>query len=232
MLSWAALGKVLSAGWGRSFFPSTQHWWGHTWSTVSSPGLLNTRETWASWRDSNEGPSRWFRVWSIWYTKKGWQGCDCLTWKTEGSVRISSMHINTCKEGAKRMEPDFSVIPSDRTRGNGQWNTGDSVWISGNTLFLSGWLSTGIGCSGKLWIPPPWKYRKASWMWSCTTSSKWPCMNRGAGPDDLQRCLPTSTTLCFCESIKSTLFPVDSSEDISYFHLCDFSVQLLVPCLG
>jgi len=35
-ISWAALGGVLPAGQGRWSFPSTQHWWGHMWSAVSS----------------------------------------------------------------------------------------------------------------------------------------------------------------------------------------------------
>jgi len=65
MVSWAALGKALPAGQGRWYFPSTHHWWGHTWITVSSSGFLHARETWTYWRESNQGPHRWWRDRSI-----------------------------------------------------------------------------------------------------------------------------------------------------------------------
>ena len=61
MISWAALGKVLPAGQGRGSFPSTQHWWGHTCSAVSSSGLPSISEVQSYWRESNKGPRRWRR---------------------------------------------------------------------------------------------------------------------------------------------------------------------------
>lgn len=43
-VSWAALGAALPADQGRGSCPSSQHRWGHVWSTASSAGLLSTRE--------------------------------------------------------------------------------------------------------------------------------------------------------------------------------------------
>lgn len=45
MVPWAILGWVLPAGWGRWPFLATQHWWFHTYTTVSSSGLLSARDT-------------------------------------------------------------------------------------------------------------------------------------------------------------------------------------------
>ena len=45
-------------------------------------------------------------------------------------------------------------------------------------------------------------YPKAIWTWSWATMSKWLCLSRGVGSDDLQRSLPTSTILWCCESKK------------------------------
>jgi len=39
MVSQAAFSKALPAGQGRWSFPSAQHWWGHTWSTVSTSDI-------------------------------------------------------------------------------------------------------------------------------------------------------------------------------------------------
>ena len=53
LVSWVALGKALSTVRRRWSFPSALHWWGHTWSMVSSVGLPSTRETWTDWRESS-----------------------------------------------------------------------------------------------------------------------------------------------------------------------------------
>lgn len=41
----------------------------------------------------------------------------------------------------------------------------------------------------------PWRYSKAVWTQSWATGSRWPCLRRGVGPDDLQRSFPTSNIL-------------------------------------
>lgn len=69
MVLWASLGKMLL--WGRWWFPTAQHCWGHTWSSAYSYGLLSTREIRAYWRESNKGLWRWWRDWSISPVKPG-----------------------------------------------------------------------------------------------------------------------------------------------------------------
>jgi len=68
IVSCFALGKVLPAGWGRLSFPSSQHWWGHSWSALCCAG----RGARTYWRYSYKGPLRWwwfllhqsFRLWA------------------------------------------------------------------------------------------------------------------------------------------------------------------------
>ena len=91
---WAASDKVFLAGQGRWSFPSTQqHWWGHAWSTVSSSGILRTRET-------HRIQWRWWRDWSISPMRTGWESWDCSAQRREGSGGILSMCINTWRESA------------------------------------------------------------------------------------------------------------------------------------
>lgn len=60
--SWAAWGKALPAGWRRSSFPSTLHWW-DIWGDVSSTGLPSTGEIWAYWSKSSRGTGKWLWDW-------------------------------------------------------------------------------------------------------------------------------------------------------------------------
>jgi len=113
---WVALGKVLPEGWGRGSFPSAQHWWGHTWSTLSSSGLPSTREPWTYWRQSSEGQWRWLRDWNISPMKNDWESWDCSAWRREGSGGILAMYTNTWSEAAKKMEPG-----SFQWQDNRQW---------------------------------------------------------------------------------------------------------------
>ena len=78
------------------------------------------------------------------------------------------------------------------------WNTGGSLWTSGNTFSLWGWWSTGTGCPGRLWSLHPWRYSKAIWTWSWAMRSGHPCLSRGFGPGALQRSPPTSAALWAC----------------------------------
>ena len=102
LLAW---GKVLPAGQGRWPLPSAQHWWGHTWSTVSSPGLLSTRETWTCWRESSEGPWRWLSSCSIFDMRRSWERWDCSAFGEEKAEEVLS-HVDKCLvEGVKKMDP-------------------------------------------------------------------------------------------------------------------------------
>jgi len=88
------------------------------------------------------------------------------------------------------------------------WNTGGSLWTSGNTLLLWGWLRIGTGCPRKLWGLHPRTYSEIIWTWSWTACSRWPCLSRDNGPNDLQRSLPTylSVILLFLEVEKNLLY--------------------------
>ena len=144
MVSWAALGGLFPASQGRWSFPSTQLCQVCIWSPVSSSELHCTGEIWTYWRESINGPQRWWgnKAPNIWGS----------AWRRKGSGGILSAYINTWREGTKKMEPgSFQWCPHGRTRGNRHnWNTGGSVWTSGNTVLLWGWLSTRAGCPERL----------------------------------------------------------------------------------
>lgn len=62
------------------------------------------------------------------------------------------------------------------------------------------WSNTGTGCPDKLQRHHPWRYSEPKQAMSWTTCSSWTCLQAvGAGLDDLQRPLPVSTPLWFCD---------------------------------
>lgn len=179
MITWAALEKLLAAGWGRWAFPATQQSWGHTWSkwpVLGSP----VWETRTDSKESNEDTQRWLRNWS---------SCPM-------SLLI---RINTWRECAKWMKP--GSFQCYLVKGPGamvtKWNAEGSVWTSGNTS-LWGWLSPGAGFLGRMRSLHPWQYSKAVWTCSQTNISRWPSSSRGVSPYDL---LPTLHVLWFCDSV-------------------------------
>ena len=95
----------------------------------------------------------------------------------------------------------FTVVPSDRTRGNGtNWGITSSSWTWGRTS-LWGWRSTGTGCPGRLWSLLLCRCSRPAWTMSCAACCRWPCFGRGVGLDDPQRSLPIPTILWFCDSV-------------------------------
>lgn len=48
--------------------------------------------------------------------------------------------------------------------------------------FFTVWV-TGTTCLVRLWSP--WRYSEAIWTWSWATGSRWPCLSKGSGQDDL-----------------------------------------------
>ena len=74
---WPLAKEAWSAGWGKWFCPSTLHWWGLTWSTVSRCGVLSTGEMWTCWSASRGEPQRWSQGWNTSHgitESQGWKG--------------------------------------------------------------------------------------------------------------------------------------------------------------
>lgn len=63
------------------------------------------------------------------------------------------MCVYNWREGARKTEPgSFQWCPMTGQEAVGtHWNTRCSVWPSGNTFLLVGWLSTGTGYPERLW---------------------------------------------------------------------------------
>lgn len=56
----------------------SQHWRGHTWSSVQFQAPHYKRE-------SNKGPWRWGRDWSTSLVRRGWDSWGCSGWRWGGS---------------------------------------------------------------------------------------------------------------------------------------------------
>lgn len=113
MASWkhTPSNTFLPAGWERWSYPSAQHWWGHTWSAVSSFGILSTKETWTYCRESNEEPQKRLMDWST----------SLLQGKAEStgtlhSGRGKARMYKWLMEDIKNMEPDFPIVSIYKTR--------------------------------------------------------------------------------------------------------------------
>ena len=87
----------------------------------------------------------------------------------------------------------FSVVTSEWT-----WSDGQKQEKYFNQSW--GWLNTGVGCLEMLWSLRAWKCSKCNWAQSWTTCSSSPCFNQMAEFNSLQRCLPTSAVLWFCNT--------------------------------
>ena len=87
-----------------------------------------------------------------------------------------------------------------------------STWTWVTTSSLWGWRSTGTGFPGRLWILLLCRSSRPAWTRSCAPCCRWPCFDRGVGPDDPQRSLPTPNILWFCE-IRTVTFNISLGQD-------------------
>lgn len=164
---------------------------------VSSPVLLNTRETWWYQREFHKKP-RWWRMWSISHMRRHWESWNCSNRRRECSrwdlTKVFKYLKGGCKEDRTR---PFPVVPNDRSRANGhKVKLGRFPPNSRKQFSLWQWPSPGTGCPVRLWSLHPWRYSK-TWTWSQAASCRQTCLIWGVGPDGLQRSLPTSIILLF-----------------------------------
>ena len=154
------------------------------------------------------GPQKWLREWRILNMRRGWDSRGCWAWRREGSWEILPMFPNAWWKGMKKRQPDFSVVPANRTRSNGHalnpmkfcLNTREDFFFT-----VEHWSNSGTAFPGRLWSLHLWRYSKPGWT-TCPVAlaacCRWPCFSRGVGVDDLERSYPSSM-MWFCEQAKN-----------------------------
>lgn len=143
---------------------------------------------------------------------------ECSTWRREGSGRILSMCANTCWEGAGKMEPNSShwcPVKGQEATGHKlksrkfQLDIRKKKKQTKTTYFstvqvVKHWNSAAqrgyaISSFGDIQHPTghvPEQPALAD-----------PALSRGVGQDNLQRCLPSSAILWFCEETEGRKRP-------------------------
>lgn len=96
------------------------------------------------------------------------------------------------------LEEPGSVVPTYKTIGN-KHKAEHKFPLNIRKHFLTGSMTVNCHrlCSWIMWSLCSWRYLNATWTWSWVTSSRWSCLSRKLGPDDLQKSIPTSTILWF-----------------------------------
>jgi len=86
------------------------------------------------------------------FMKKGWQTCECSTWRREDWERILSMIINIWCARVKWMRPEtFQQCPeTEQGAVCANWNTESSIWICGKTTLLWVLESSRTSCPERL----------------------------------------------------------------------------------
>lgn len=101
------------------------------------------------------------------------------------------MYINTWLGSVgvvKKREPEFSVVPVERTRGDGHKLRRRKFCLNRRkqTFSLWGWPWTAMLYPHRLWSFRSWSYSKPSWAQPAETCCRWHCSEQGRWP----RCSP------------------------------------------
>lgn len=103
----------------------------------------------------------------------------------------------SCKENRDKL---FLVVLSDRTRGNTDKLKHRRAPLNLGEGFII--LSTRTQLPAiRLWNLHCWRYSNVIWTGSWAICPRWPYLSRGVETNDLQRSLPTSTILWFCNTV-------------------------------
>lgn len=132
-------------GWKAAWRRTQRSWWTPSWAWGSKEGkmhpqccqqgwgwwlctseaspwvwdleLTSKRKRWTCWSGSSNGPWRWSKDQCLFHAKRAWESWHCSLWKREGwgdLISVQKYLTGRSKEEAKL----FSVVCSDRTRGN------------------------------------------------------------------------------------------------------------------
>lgn len=142
--SWAAVGKLLPAGWGTCFFSFNQHLWDHTWSLCAVLGF-SVQGWWIRHGNSGESPNKSIRMEE---TRAGIA-------QSEEEKALGRFHQceNIRKEVLKKFQAFLQWYPVTESECT-QWRTEGPAWTL-ETCFLWRWLIIGTGSPERLWRYSP-----------------------------------------------------------------------------
>lgn len=173
--SWAGLGMVLPAGWGRwSFF--TKHRWDT--SGVLASALDSTKETLIYWSESGKGSSGCWKNCSLRTVRKGWELGLLSLGKDWGLGDL----INVCKcwiGGSKEDWTKLSLCIWWCGKREGAETEEQEVTFKCKKnlffFFFTLWSSTEASCPERLWSSRPLRYSKLNWC-----GPEWPGLGNSA----------------------------------------------------
>ena len=198
IVSQAATWAVVPAGQGRGYFPPTQLWWGHNWRAAFTSGLPSTTE-----EKLQQKAMKMIKELEHLSCEIRWRELGLLSlekWRLRG---ISSMCTNTCREGAKRTVPgslQWCPVTGPEATGT-NWNTRGSLWTSGNTFHCDGDQTPAQVSQGGYRVSILVDVQKPFGHDTGQAVVSGPVYVSGVEADDLQRSLPASVILLFCDML-------------------------------